>query len=169
MRLLNALLGLLALLAGAPAAATISPYTLTGTLSGSQTTIVCPLIGGPSCIETNPFTQDFGVVVILDLGAGSNPFSFGSPYSGPGLFQGTIVNNGALSGFDLTFGQSSCGPGTPGVGCINRSGSAATFTVQAGAVPEPATWAMLLLGFALVGLFLRTSSKRRPVAKPLHG
>ena len=37
--------------------------------------------------------------------------------------------------------------------------SAANFDIRAAAVPEPATWAMMLLGFGIVGLTLR---RRRP-------
>jgi hypothetical protein len=158
MRLPSALIGLLALLSGSAAGATVSAYTLTGTLTGSQTTVACnPL--DPACFVTTPFTQDFGVIVFLDLSAGSNDFIYGSPYAGIGSWHGTIVDNGGLTGLDLTFSRTSCGPGTPAIGCVSRTGSSATFNVEAGAVPEPATWAMLLLGFALIGVVLRIDRK----------
>ena len=42
-----------------------------------------------------------------------------------------------------------------------RSANAGTYTFSASAIPEPATWLMLLLGFGGVGASMRASRYRR--------
>ena len=45
-----------------------------------------------------------------------------------------------------------------------QNGVVGTFAAPAGAVPEPGTWAMMLLGFGLVGGAMRYRSRRMSVA-----
>lgn len=164
MRISTALLSLYALGAATPVSAAVLPYTLSGTITGTQTTVVCDLNPNePACLVNSPFTQSFAFTLSLDLIPGLNPFETGSPYSGFGAFAGTILNeNGSLSGLDMSFGQSSCGPGVPGIGCFTRVGSAPTFIVQPGVdVPEPATWLLMLLGFGVLGTTMRPA-RRNP-------
>ena len=62
-----------------------------------------------------------------------------------------------LTGRDLNYSFQSCPPGVPTVGCRLTTATAVTFAVSGG-VPEPATWALMLLGFGGIGLAMR----RRP-------
>ena len=161
MRKSSLLLALCALAFAAPARAELLPYTLSGTISGTQTTVVCVLNPNePPCFVNTPFTLPFVFTEYLDLNTGLNEFQSGRPLEF--LFTGTILNeNGELSGLDMFFGQRSCGPGVPGVGCFWRSGTAPTFVVQQGAgVPEPPTWLFMLLGFGWVGTRLRVGKRQ---------
>jgi hypothetical protein len=64
-----------------------------------------------------------------------NPYAFGQVYANPGY--------GSFSGFDYTF---------------------RTYTSDvSAAVPEPGTWAMMLIGFGVVGGAMRTAKRRRKV------
>ena len=161
MRKASLLLALCALaFAAAPARAELLPYTLSGTISGTQTTVVCELNPNePPCFVNTDFTLPFVFTEYLDLDPGLNEFEIGVRLEF--LFTGTILNeNGELSGLDMFFGERSCS-GVPGVGCIWRSGTAPTFVVQQGAgVPEPATWLFMLLGFGWVGTRLRANTRK---------
>jgi len=145
----------------APADAAVYLVGISGSLSGTTTTVLCT--GGADCNSANsqrvdPFASGFSTVLgTLNLSEGDNSFSFGSPY-GSGFFTG-IINNagGVLTGRNLSFSQQSCAPGVPAVGCRINVGSAVTFAVSGG-VPEPATWALMLLGFGAIGIALRRRS-----------
>lgn len=164
MRKSSLMLALYSLAFATPGRADLLPYTLSGTIVGTQTTVVCVLDpNDPACLVNTPFTHPFAFTLTLDLEPGLNEFQTGSPYSSFGAFSGTILSeNGELSGLNMIFGQSSCGPGIPGIGCFTRFGTAPTFVVQQGAgVPEPATWLFMLLGFGYVGLRLRVPRRKR--------
>nr|WP_240309351.1 MULTISPECIES: PEPxxWA-CTERM sorting domain-containing protein [Sphingomonas] len=146
----------------APVNAAVYLVGIGGSLSGTTTTILCT--SGPSCNPGNsqhvdPYSGSFSTMLgALNLMQGDNPFSFGSIYSG-GLFSGTINNNnGILTGLNLAYSFQSCPPGIPSVGCHLTTATAASFAVSGG-VPEPATWALMLLGFGAIGTALR---RRRP-------
>lgn len=107
----------------------------------------------PACpLETVPYDATISRTLgPLDLAPGDNPFTFGGYYS-TGYIQGIISNNnGYLTGRDLSYSYASCSGACPG---DHIFASAATFTVIGG-VPEPATWAMMLLGFLGIGLAQR--------------
>ncbi len=68
------------------------------------------------------------------------------------LADGTILFNGALTGSttgsdDLQFGD--------GTGFANAAGRYFSLEFSSGAVPEPASWAMLITGFGLTGATMR--------------
>jgi len=98
---------------------------------------------------------DFGTVRFFSSFSGGGVFSeFGSPGGfGPQLFSGTtalpVFSPGTYSFTDL-FGR-------PNGSTLTISAA----TVQ-GAVPEPATWAMMIFGFGAIGIALRRT--RRPMA-----
>ena len=95
----------------------------------------------------------------MSLTEGDNPFSYGNTF-GPGLYSGTIVNHaGVLTGRNLQFVYADASCRTGAVGCRNIVATSATFDVIEAAVPEPATWAMMLIGFGAMGVQLR---RRRP-------
>jgi hypothetical protein len=167
MRIRSILLGLGAISLAEPAGAA-EVYTLTGTLTGYQTTYTCDAgvptpEGGLSegCPIRSFFEDDFALFAYLDLGPGENNFFWGNAREN-GAWQGTIISSGdTLTGLNLLFGQYNCSPAPPHAGCFQRSGSAPTFNVQKGAVPEPSTWLFMLLGFALVGAMARRAKRRQ--------
>lgn len=141
-----------------PAQAAVYVVGISGTLTGSTATTLC--LSGPGCLpgqsqQSSPFGSDFSRMLgALNLIQGDNSFSFGSPYAG-GFFTGIINNsNGVLTGRDLAFSSQTCAPGIPTVGCQVTTARAATFAVSGG-VPEPATWALMLLGFGVIGTAMR--------------
>lgn len=151
-------------LAATPATASVYVVGISGSMTGTTVTTLCS--PGPGCLpadaqRNDAFSGDFSRMLgAINLANGDNPFSFGSIYSG-GLFSGIINNDGGvLSGRDLTFSLQTCAPGTPSVGCQVTNGSARLFAVSGG-VPEPASWALFLLGFAAVGTAVR---RRRPAS-----
>ena len=161
MRIQSILIAVGAIGMAAPAGAA-EVYTLTGTLTGSQTTYTCaagiPTNGGglsDGCPILSSFEEDFALFVFLDLSPGVNDFFWGNART-IGGWQGTIISSGdMLTGLDLWFGYTNCPLPRPSVGCFGQSGTAATFNVQRGAVPEPSTWLFMLLGFALIGAVIR--------------
>lgn len=156
-----ALLGL-----SAPLNAQMFNLSINGTVTGTQTTVLCDSGSGPSCLATYPggtssqqFLAAFDFPLFTtNLVQGENPFEWGNPRAS-GLWSGTITNSdGYLTGQNLTFirEDSSCRFGT--VGCQIVVASAATFNVFS--IPEPGTWAMLLLGFFILGSALRKKPAR---------
>jgi hypothetical protein len=82
-----------------------------------------------------PHDGGFGAGASLDLG-------------GPQLFTGTLTNpTFTLGTFSLTDG-----------GFVPNY----TLTITNAAVPEPATWAMMLLGFGAIGLSMRGRLRAQP-------
>jgi hypothetical protein len=168
----GAALGLLAIVGAAtPASAQVFSLSINGVVSGTQTTVMCSPSATVACLQTYPsgttsqqFLQAFDVPLYTGfLAQGANSFSFGNSFS-TGLWSGTINNSGGyLTGQNLTFVRedSSCRFGT--VGCQSVIASALVFNV-AGGVPEPGTWATMLLGFALAGTALRKNSRRLRLA-----
>jgi PEP-CTERM motif len=113
-------------------------------------------------------------------------FSFGSSTSLIGLFQTTPTASGNLGSFSTSgFGTASFVPGNAGFGSYGlrfRAGNAGSLSyfisdlngtntgdnqgpiidnisLSIGAVPEPGTWAMMILGFGLIGGALRTRKR----------
>ena len=112
-----------------------------------------------------PYSLDVDTVLgtIEGLG-GTNDFGFGTTLSGLtviGMHFGnntdSAINNvTAFWLFNLT---------TPGTTIhlnpnANGSSNAQLYTTGGGAVPEPATWGMMLLGFGGMGMALRRSRRR---------
>lgn len=152
-------------MAASPAEAANYVVSISGSVTGTTVTTLCA--SGPGCLpsaqtKSDLYSGSFSKAIgTLDLKEGDNAFSFGSLYSG-GLFSGIITNNGGvLTGSNLSFSLQTCSAGAPSVGCQVTTGSARLFAVSGG-VPEPATWALMLMGFGAVGSALRRS--RRPAA-----
>ena len=66
----------------------------------------------------------------------------------------TIFNFGNGGSFSMSLSQTTFG--TPGSANVS-----ATFELLANAVPEPSTWAMLILGFGVVGGAMRNARRQR--------
>ena len=155
-------------LAAAPASATqYFDVHVTGNLTGTTSTVQCNAGSSAACLSTYPggwstesFVSSFSLMLgVMDLVEGNNAFTYGAAF-GPGLYSGTIFNNGGiLTGRDLTFSYADASCRTGALGCRNIVASSASFSVLQAAVPEPATWAMMLIGFGAIGVQLR---RRRP-------
>ena len=104
--------------------------------------------------KQNGAAFDFGTVRFFSSIGGGGVFSeFGSPGGfGPQLFSGTTatpVFSPGTYAFTNLFGSP------------NGAGLTVSAVAVAGAVPEPATWAMMLAGFGGIGFALRRRSKVR--------
>ena len=149
--MLAILAAITAMAAGAPASAKVFDISFTAETTGYQITFGCPTEMIDGCIT--PYSRNVAFAFRNDLSDGENTFNIGGYYAG-GVTTFTILKEGDyLFGRNLSFGYKSCS-GIPPAGCYALSASAATFDV-AGGVPEPATWAMLVAGFGMVGLGLR--------------
>jgi len=164
-----------AALAAAPASAVeVFNVGAFGTLTGSTYTIVCVSGsppgcsgGGPGGQRVDPFVSSFSFSLYTSpLAEGDNPFSYGFEF-GAGFYTGIINNSGGtLTGRDLIFTRvdgGSCRQFL--IGCQSVSATATTFNVTGG-VPEPSTWAMMLMGFGAVGYSLRRRRKLGAMAQP---
>lgn len=111
-------------------------------------------------MSSSPYAKDFNNEVFFDaLVQGDNRFSFGFGRGG-GVWSGIIHNDkGLLTGRDLTFIFEDHGMRSGLAGSRVITASAASFNVAA-PVPEPGTWALMLLGFLGVGTALRRSAVR---------
>lgn len=70
-------------------------------------------------------------------------------------YSGTITNNGGvLTGTNLFYYTNTCPQGGFSNPCTTVTATAPTFVVRAG-VPEPTTWAMMLMGFGAIGFSMR--------------
>lgn len=145
---------------------------LSGMLQGSQVTIVCA-IGDATCTSANggttatsSYEREFlQTLFVMNLAPGDNTFTTGS-LTGIGLFSGTINNNnGVLTGRDLFYSYRDPGVPTGVLGSRTITATASSFAVSAVApVPEPGTWAMMLLGFLGLGTALRRAKRPAPFA-----
>ena len=88
----------------------------------------------------------FGTGAFGALGISATGFGFGS-FAGPNLFNGSTTSPMFTLG-TFSLGQVMTGAGTGG-------GRLTISQVPVSAVPEPATWAMLLFGFGMVGYGMR--------------
>ncbi len=87
----------------------------------------------------------FGTGFLSTLQIGG--INFSGTFGGPDLFNGSRNNpQFNLGSFALT------------AGALNPAGGTLTISQATGAIPEPATWAMMLLGFFGMGLAMRRSS-----------
>lgn len=150
----------------APASAALVQLGISGNVQGTQQTIMCGPGASASCLASYPVltrTESYSSAFstspfALDLVQGDNGFSYGD-LRGIGLFSGIInYDNGILTGRDLFFSRQSGGAQFGTVGGSTIFASAGTFAVTA--VPEPGTWALMLVGFLAVGTALRQRPRR---------
>lgn len=144
--------------------AALVQLNISGTAVGTQTTLVCGL--GPCSAPSPTLSQSYAAtfnqsLLPFDLREGDNAFTYGS-LSGIGFYSGIINNtNGVLTGRDLYYSYENPGVRTITVGSSYINASARTFAVNAIApVPEPATWALMLIGFGAIGTALRRAPRR---------
>jgi hypothetical protein len=163
---------------GAIGSGPLGPANVTGTVGGinftdgpgfdSNATTVGQFLGNPglssatlndayflftgsiyleSGVNTFDITHDDGVALALDNGAVVSALSAGptSPTTTP--FTITAPSAGTYN-FALSYGECCGGPAVLNWSYLNG--------VPVGNVPEPATWAMMLIGFAGIGFAMRT-------------
>ena len=100
----------------------------------------------------------------LDPNAGGGSGVPGSIGEG-GTGGGGGIGNPGVGGGD-TGGSPAAGGGLPGIGDIPGIGGTPNPT---GAVPEPATWLTMILGFGVIGTIMRRARRRRVSAPPVAG
>lgn len=116
---------------------TIPQFTF-GLGSGSLSTSTTALLTATDLDFISVLVNGVAVDVLTSVGQlGQTAFEFNAPITGFNL--NTLTVNGVSRGNGSYGGQ-------------------ITFT-PTGAIPEPATWAMLILGFAVVGFSMRRRSK----------
>lgn len=151
-----------------PASAT---YTVTGIYGDSVRTTVTLACNSASPIGcqgntgygTNSVTYQsyFSAGPYLTIANEGDTFFSGLELQYHSFFSFTINNmNGILTGRDLSINYYSnqCAYGGA-IGCILTDGATATAFNVTGGVPEPSTWAMMLLGFGAIGYSMRRSRK----------
>jgi hypothetical protein len=168
---------------GAHAATYISDRTVgTGVISFSLTTDDTIGLLGASNITNYAITITSGVNTISFAPANASIFVFGSALSATATdlnfdFDGApnsflVFNRGAGIGDHYCFETSGCSGSFSNAESF-RLGQSGSFTAEtrsgiqaiasvasATAVPEPATWALMLLGFGSIGLGMRRSRRR---------
>ncbi len=140
--------------------------SISGTLQVNKQTVMCGT--GPSaaaCLATYPtgsesevYTQDFVHLLFLPFPVkeGDNEFTDGA-LRFKGAWTGIITStNGVLTGKGLSYSYMSSA--FPVLGTTTIFGQTRSFSVAA--VPEPDTWALMLLGFGAVGTALRRAPRR---------
>lgn len=113
----------------------------------------CTQAQGPSCATPRPITGEIKSSTFGQyIEEGVNTFNIGQ-YNASGEYHFTIERRGTqLYGRDIRFGYAPCSAGM----CDSTFLSANSFTVSISkGVPEPTTWAMMILGFGVIGYSLR--------------
>ena len=136
------------------------------TTLGSETTIGFTESGlnAPSFIVSLMFTNDLAGVDALTLDTSSTGIDFTSAVlTGPGGPYNLIeeFDNGVSEFWNLSSLYLEAGQYTLTINGDNRSTGSLGGTVTINAVPEPGTWAMMLLGFGAAGYAMRR--RRAPV------
>jgi len=136
------------------------------TAVGSETTIgfTDATLATPSFTEWLTFTNDLAGVYALTLDTSSTGIDFTSAVlSGPGgpYALNEEFDNGIAEFWQLSSLFLDAGTYTLTIMGDNRSTGSLGGTVTINAVPEPGTWAMMLLGFGAAGVAMRR--RRAPV------
>lgn len=168
-------------IAGSAAAANAAEVVFAGSMSGTSTSVLAPGCAPLPRLSTltGPGSSSFGNFgyrhdVCLQ-GAGPIRGSFFFDFSGGNTFQGTVMGaataNPTPALFDLVLdyvidagaGQFAGASGSfRGTGLVDqRNLPTIRASINFAAVPEPATWASLLLGFGIVGGALRRARRKR--------
>lgn len=171
MRVVLAILALIGAFSAVPAKAAdylILQFSASGT--GTSITVDCS-IGDPlSCFVTTPGIYSNSHILGVEDWAGSTTFNYYSPGSYEGI-SGTLtkVAGGSIVGTNYSYFLDNGKSCTGQLICLNYRHidfTAANFEVtqlSPAPVPEPATWAMLLVGFGLAGTALRRRQEIVPV------
>ncbi len=111
---------------------------------------------GPNTFGSGNYTLASSV---SGTGFALNATSFGSPYAFVPI---GYVSGSAISGTDTFLNQTFASLGlTAGQYVFSSRNDSVTINIGAGADPEPATWAMMLLGFGGIGAEVRRQRKTK--------
>lgn len=131
------------------------PVTGSGTFTTSDTSM---LVGGQTAFPITSITGTVnGSAIVAPTGNYGNYFT-----TGPSFLDGSGVNFNTAAGTTVAFFNQS----SNGIYRVNTTspGSSSFVTASASAVtaavPEPATWAMMLFGFALIAGTMRSRSQK---------
>jgi hypothetical protein len=124
------------------------------------------------------FTYDNAAPITMPSPVGLTVTGFNVPYTGPALFSFTRGSDLLIVGNNIGLGSYTVSPGTPGFGFsmlgVSSIPTISNFTYSSGGklwhssdvtvsavagVPEPATWALMMLGFGGVGYAMRRKPK----------
>jgi large repetitive protein len=122
-----------------------------------------PVINGIAGYNNAPVDALVGVFIgSYDPTLTPADLDFSSPTTTPGLQQIFYIGDGSLGGIIAPTGATELYLGTvDGFGWYNNTGAIdVTVNGLAAGVPEPATWAMFLVGFGGIGFMLRNSRRR---------
>jgi hypothetical protein len=140
-------------------------FGLTGPIVGTFTETWAgdgPIEFGAFFFPTNEFGGGFGAFGFIGFGASDPEFNipFDLQVGGPQLFTGpTAAPTFRLGTYALTDACAHlCGRGLGDF----------TLTVSAAAVPEPTTWALMILGFGSVGALVRRQAPRPKVGQRIR-
>lgn len=135
------------------------------TTTGSTTTIgfTDSGLGNPTFAESITFTNDLAGLYSISLGTSSAAVNFttavltgtSGSYNLTSLFDNGTLEQWGLSGLTLDAGQY-----VLDIGGTNSDTGVLSGTITIAAVPEPGTWAMMLLGFAGIGFSMRRRPRR---------
>ena len=112
---------------------------------------VSGMFNGVQSSSTTATSISFGTGILAPISLSAPGFGFGN-FSGPNLFNGSLTDPMFNLG-TFRLGQVNTGAGT--------GGGNLTISQVNSAVPEPSTWAMLLLGFAGIGFSMRKLRSRK--------
>ena len=156
-------------------------------LPGSNATggadVFLPLLGSGTTTVDLPFVGDgvaAGLFTVFTSGGGSMTMNMGAFLGDRILFNGRDLGFADASGSDTTFtitgshnlirlasvcyGEEGADPTIEDYCGSTNYTLTYNYTPHAAAVPEPGTWAMMLLGFASIGMALRRARRMTPAA-----
>jgi hypothetical protein len=139
--------------------------------------------GAPVSVVSGKFSYTYNDAAFITPPAAVALSDFNVPYAGTALFSFNKGNDVLITGTNIGFVNYTVSPNTPGFGfflqhpgttpqissLVYSAGLGALYhasrinVVDLDAVPEPATWAMMIAGFGLVGGLARRRSAARPV------
>lgn len=154
-----------------PAHAVVLDFTLTGDYTASWQLDSSPVVSGDSADgfvvwnvlgsfpgATFPYTSDISFYFASALGG----LSIDDPFVDP---TGDPVNLLAADGPQLFTGTATNPTFSLGTFALTENGGRGTYSLTIAAappaVPEPATWAMMVLGFGAIGVAMRAKTRRR--------
>ncbi len=119
------------------------------------------------------FRVQLGVTCSAEDGAGdanTGVINFATHLNGTTVFGIHVGGAGDKNGQGTFFFQFDAGAGVDSITITNRAGAnnsglsnAALFWTGVAAVPEPGTWAMMLVGFGAIGASMRRRRSARPI------
>jgi len=116
---------------------------------------------------TDPAQGDYRYSPIAPLSLGAGEYVIGGELQSGGMFPFDLTGVTTAGGYTWTGHRENVNPGfnfpSPEVGLGNQSAALVNFSVSA--VPEPATWAMMLIGFGGVGMVIRRRRKTLGLAR----